>query len=87
MENKINKDYFNIEDYINNYNMQFKSKPKILIVNFARNIGKSFSIWKYVEKHSLKHNKKLVYMRNNEEQIKFAVKDFNNEFHNKFEAI
>lgn len=44
MENKINKDYFNIEDYINNYNMQFKSKPKILIVNFARNIGKSFSI-------------------------------------------
>ena len=85
---KKNKDYFNIENYIDHYNTQFKkkSKSKILVVNAVRNIGKSYSTWKYAEKHSLKPNKKLVYMRNQEEQIKFVVKDFNNMFHNKFLA-
>ena len=85
---KKNKDYFNIENYIDHYNTQFKkkSKSKILVVNAVRNIGKSYSTWKYAEKHSLKPNKKLVYMRNQEEQIKFVVKDFNNMFHNKYLA-
>ena len=33
---KINKDYFNIENYIDHYNTQFKkkSKSKILVINF-----------------------------------------------------
>ena len=85
---KKNKDYFNIETYINHFNNEFKkkSKSKILVINAVRNIGKSYSTWKYAEKHSLKPNKKLVYMRNQEEQIKFVVKDFNNMFHNKFLA-
>ena len=85
---KKNKDYFNIETYINHFNNEFKkkSKSKILVVNAVRNIGKSYSTWKYAEKHSLRANKKLVYMRNQEEQIKFVVKDFNNMFHNKFLA-
>lgn len=85
---KNNKEYFNIETYINHYNTTFKkkSKSKIIVVNAVRNIGKSYSTWKYAEKNSLTANKKLVYMRNQEEQIKFVVKDFNNMFHNKFLA-
>lgn len=85
---KNNKEYFNIETYINHYNTTFKkkSKSKILVVNAVRNIGKSYSTWKYAEKYSLTPKKKLVYMRNQEEQIKFVVKDFNNMFHNKFLA-
>lgn len=85
---KNNKDYFNIETYIKHFNTTFKkkSKSKILVVNAVRNIGKSYSTWKYAEKYSLTPNKKLVYMRNQEEQIKFVVKDFNNMFHNKFLA-
>lgn len=85
---KNNKEYFNIETYINHYNTTFKkkSKSKIIVVNAVRNIGKSYSTWKYAEKYSLTPKKKLVYMRNQEEQIKFVVKDFNNMFHNKFLA-
>lgn len=83
-----NNNYFDIETYIKHYNSQFKnkSKSKILVVNAVRNIGKSYSTWKYAEKYSLRADKKLVYMRNQEEQIKFVVKDFNNMFHNKFIA-
>ena len=42
---KKNKDYFNIENYIDHYNTQFKkkSKSKILVINAVRNIGKSYS--------------------------------------------
>ncbi|MGL4617141.1 MAG: phage DNA encapsidation protein [Mycoplasmoidaceae bacterium] len=83
-----NSDYFDIQQYLDHYDKEFPSKnrQKLIIINAVRNIGKSYSTWKYAERVSMRPDAKLIYMRNFDEQVKFAVRDFNDKFYGKFQA-
>lgn len=71
--------YFNIVDVLKKYNIDYENESCIFCVNTIRNVGKTTSCLNWLADR-VNPNKKVAFIRNNEEQLKAFKQDFNSRF-------
>lgn len=68
--------FFNLQDLLDEYSIEWETQSVILCINAIRNIGKTTGTLAWVLPQVNKDNK-VVFIRNNEEQLKTFKQDFN----------
>lgn len=81
MTNK--KPYFDLQETLDKYKINWKSDSVIFCVNAIRNVGKTTSALNWLMPQ-VNGSNKIGFIRNNEEQLKAFRQDFNSRFAGKF---
>lgn len=81
LQNK--KPYFDLEEVLRRYNIDYKSDSCIVCINTIRNVGKTTSALNWLTPR-ISNKAKVGFIRNNEEQLKTFKQDFNARYAGKF---